>query len=44
MGSTADAATTERRLREQKSRLMAQLEKLCRTLPDDLQSSLRRPQ
>lgn len=40
----ADAATTEKRLREQKSRLMAQLEKLCRTLPDDLQSSLRRPQ
>ncbi|EST10053.2 DENND6 [Kalmanozyma brasiliensis GHG001] len=43
MGSTADAATTEKRLREQKKRLMEQLERLCMTLPDDLQSSLRRP-
>ncbi|TKY90668.1 hypothetical protein EX895_000666 [Sporisorium graminicola] len=36
-------STTEKRLRDQKHKLMLQLEKLCQTLPDDLRSSLRRP-
>ncbi|PWZ02584.1 DUF1630-domain-containing protein [Testicularia cyperi] len=35
--------TTEKRLLDQKHRLMVQLDKLCQTLPDDLRSSLRRP-
>ncbi|GAC95440.1 hypothetical protein PHSY_003016 [Pseudozyma hubeiensis SY62] len=39
----SSAKTTEKRLREQKQRLLVQLDKLCQTLPDDLRSSLRRP-
>lgn len=41
--SAATTASTEKRLLDQKQRLMSQLEKLCQTLPDDLRSSLRRP-
>lgn len=43
VGNANSATTTEKRLVEQKKRLMVQLEKLCQTLPDDLRSSLRRP-
>lgn len=35
--------STEKRLRDQKHKLMRQLDKLCQTLPDDLRSSLNRP-
>ncbi|GAK62227.1 DUF1630-domain-containing protein [Moesziomyces antarcticus] len=35
--------TTEKRLRDQKAKLMQQLDRLCQTLPADLRSSLRRP-
>ncbi|SJX60483.1 uncharacterized protein SRS1_10102 [Sporisorium reilianum f. sp. reilianum] len=41
--SASGSATTEKRLRDQKRKLMLQLDKLCQTLPDDLRSSLRRP-
>ena len=37
------ATTTEKRLKEQKVKLMRQLEKLCETLPEDLRGCLRRP-
>ncbi|EPQ27383.1 uncharacterized protein PFL1_04922 [Pseudozyma flocculosa PF-1] len=35
--------TTEKRLVEQKRRLLDQLDRLCETLPDDLKTSLKRP-
>ncbi|SPC65548.1 uncharacterized protein UHOD_00684 [Ustilago sp. UG-2017b] len=41
--SAGNATTTEKRLLNQKKKLMMQLDKLCQTLPDDLRSSLRRP-
>lgn len=41
--SAGNATTTEKRLLNQKKLLMMQLDKLCQTLPDDLRSSLRRP-
>ncbi|SNX81760.1 uncharacterized protein MEPE_00465 [Melanopsichium pennsylvanicum] len=41
--SANNATTTEKRLLDQKQKLMSQLDKLCQTLPDDLRSSLRRP-
>ncbi|SPO20108.1 uncharacterized protein UTRI_00503_B [Ustilago trichophora] len=41
--SANSTTTTEKKLLDQKKKLMIQLEKLCQTLPDDLRSSLRRP-
>lgn len=44
MSSSANtASTTEKRLQQQKSKLLVQLDKLCQTLPADLRSSLRPP-
>lgn len=43
LAAAAGGSTTEKRLRDQKQKLMSQLDKLCQTLPDDLRSSLRKP-